>query len=137
MSAMGYEWHWRLDDDSRLSEPVGYDVFQLMATNNMLYSYLDIVQVIDPARTTNIARIRALLAPSLLHISLNCTSKSCIQFHHCKLPDICKIYVAPSRSSQPVLLTVVLGAGGEEVLHQLVGPRRAPSVGHAQGANFL
>ena len=46
MSAMGYEWHWRLDDDSRLSEPVGYDVFQLMATNNMLYSYLDIVQVI-------------------------------------------------------------------------------------------
>lgn len=44
MSAMGYEWHWRLDDDSRLSEPVGYDVFQLMATNNMLYSYLDIVQ---------------------------------------------------------------------------------------------
>eukprot|EP00656_Telonema_subtile_P013802 TRINITY_DN17016_c0_g1_i2.p1 TRINITY_DN17016_c0_g1~~TRINITY_DN17016_c0_g1_i2.p1 ORF type:complete len:1094 (+),score=263.27 TRINITY_DN17016_c0_g1_i2:74-3355(+) len=44
MSELGFEWHWRMDDDSRLGAPVGYDVFELMATNKMLYSYLDVVQ---------------------------------------------------------------------------------------------
>lgn len=44
LSAMGFEWHWRLDDDSKLNDPIGYDVFRMMATNQMLYGYIDVVQ---------------------------------------------------------------------------------------------
>ena len=41
---MGYEWLWRLDDDSYIHEPIGYDVFRLMKENNKLYGYTNIVQ---------------------------------------------------------------------------------------------
>ena len=27
---LGFEYHWRLDDDSELTSRVGYDVFELM-----------------------------------------------------------------------------------------------------------
>ena len=39
-----YEWQWRLDDDSLISEDVGYDVFHLMAMNKKRYGYTNIVQ---------------------------------------------------------------------------------------------
>jgi len=42
--AQQYEWQWRLDDDSLISEDVGYDVFHLMAMNNKVYGYTNIVQ---------------------------------------------------------------------------------------------
>jgi len=42
--AQQYEWQWRLDDDSLISEDVGYDVFHLMAMNKKVYGYTNIVQ---------------------------------------------------------------------------------------------
>eukprot|EP00658_Telonema_sp_P-2_P048477 TRINITY_DN3687_c0_g5_i5.p1 TRINITY_DN3687_c0_g5~~TRINITY_DN3687_c0_g5_i5.p1 ORF type:complete len:1054 (+),score=180.25 TRINITY_DN3687_c0_g5_i5:410-3571(+) len=52
LSKLGYEWHWRLDDDSRLPEEVGYDVFEMMSTNKLLYGYIDIVQEEKKCYTT-------------------------------------------------------------------------------------
>lgn len=40
----GFEWQWRLDDDSLLTEEVGYDVFRLMAENGKRYGFSNIVQ---------------------------------------------------------------------------------------------
>ncbi|GAB5029578.1 glycolipid 2-alpha-mannosyltransferase [Nannochloropsis oceanica] len=39
-----YEWQWRLDDDSLITEEVGYDVFRLMAENGKKYGFTNIVQ---------------------------------------------------------------------------------------------
>ena len=33
------EYYWRLDDDSRITRPITYDLFQFMAKNNFLYGY--------------------------------------------------------------------------------------------------
>lgn len=42
--AKEYEWQWRLDDDSFITEEVGYDVFRLMAENGKRYGFSNIVQ---------------------------------------------------------------------------------------------
>ena len=34
-----YEWHWRLDDDSVLLAPIGYDPFRLMAQTGKKYGF--------------------------------------------------------------------------------------------------
>ena len=39
-----FEWQWRLDDDSYITEVVGYDVFELMAQNKKRYGFTNIVQ---------------------------------------------------------------------------------------------
>lgn len=39
-----YDWQWRLDDDSLITEEVGYDVFRLMAENGKRYGFTNIVQ---------------------------------------------------------------------------------------------
>ena len=33
------EYYWRLDDDSSITRPITYDIFQFMAKNNYLYGY--------------------------------------------------------------------------------------------------
>ena len=33
------EYYWRLDDDSRITRPIKYDLFQFMAKNEILYGY--------------------------------------------------------------------------------------------------
>ena len=38
------EYIWRLDDDSYITHPVGYDVFRFMKVNNMKYGFVNIVQ---------------------------------------------------------------------------------------------
>lgn len=40
---MGYEWHWRLDDDSELTSEIGYDIFQLMKAANKRYGFVNSV----------------------------------------------------------------------------------------------
>ena len=44
LAEMGYDWHWRLDDDSYLTSEVGYDVFRLMVQNKKRYGYVSMVQ---------------------------------------------------------------------------------------------
>ena len=42
--ASEYEWQWRLDDDSLITGPVGYDVFRLMAENGKRYGFPNMVE---------------------------------------------------------------------------------------------
>lgn len=35
------EYIWRLDDDSQISSPIGYDIFQFMATHEFLYGFVN------------------------------------------------------------------------------------------------
>eukprot|EP01036_Dinobryon_divergens_P028902 gene28902-37919_t len=39
-----FEYHWRLDDDSIITHPIGYDVFQFMKWNKKLYGFINIVE---------------------------------------------------------------------------------------------
>jgi len=48
LSEMGYKWHWRMDDDSRLTGDIGYDIFRFMAQNKMQYGFINTVQDSPP-----------------------------------------------------------------------------------------
>ena len=36
----GFDYHWRLDDDSLLTRPIKYDIFQFMQSHDYLYGYI-------------------------------------------------------------------------------------------------
>uniref|UniRef100_A0A7S2NXI6 DUF4185 domain-containing protein n=1 Tax=Zooxanthella nutricula TaxID=1333877 RepID=A0A7S2NXI6_9DINO len=44
LAELGYEWHWRMDDDSLLTGEVPYDVFGYMASAGKLYGYVSTVR---------------------------------------------------------------------------------------------
>ena len=39
LSEMGYSYYARLDDDSEIKSPIGYDMFNNMKSNNLVYCY--------------------------------------------------------------------------------------------------
>jgi len=39
----GLQYVWRLDDDSFITKPVGYDVFRLMRDRRIQYGYKDVL----------------------------------------------------------------------------------------------
>jgi len=44
LSEMGYDWHWRMDDDSMLTGEVSYDVFGYMASKGFRYGFVSTVR---------------------------------------------------------------------------------------------
>eukprot|EP01038_Epipyxis_sp_PR26KG_P013005 gene13005-17435_t len=54
-----YEYVMRLDDDSQLTYPIGYDLFKLMKNNNKLYGYVNIADD-DPICVTGLWKESAL-----------------------------------------------------------------------------
>src|SRR6218665_2187939 len=49
----GFEFSWRLDDDSEILRPIHYDVFQFMRNNSFQYGYVMVVNE-DPSCTVNL-----------------------------------------------------------------------------------
>ena len=78
-----FEYQWRLDDDSVISHPIGYDVFRFMKWNKKLYGFVNIVPDAEDC-------VRGLwdLAEDFLskkNVSLNVNESS---FHILKEPNV-------------------------------------------------
>ena len=64
---MGFDYHWRLDDDSELTARIGYDVFAMMQAHNFKYGFVS--TTVDAP-----ACIRGLWCVDPTRLFLRCTS---------------------------------------------------------------
>ena len=78
-----FEYHWRLDDDSIITHPIGYDVFKFMKWNKKLYGFINIVEDGEECVEGLVSLANAFLNES--NIQLN-TNNSFL--HILKLPSI-------------------------------------------------
>ena len=78
-----FEYHWRLDDDSIITHPIGYDIFQFMKWNKKLYGFISIVDDGEECIEGLVSLTDAFLNES--NIRLNTTDSF---FHSLKPPRI-------------------------------------------------